>query len=348
MRLNFKVLTPLGIILIFSLTTIWSAVPNLFLSQAGLILNGLVLLFLISRLDLSLIKPFNLFLYVFGLILLILTLTLGHSIRSTTRWLYLGPISLQTSELVKPLFILFWADFVDRNPLNKIINIFKYSILVIIPVILVFIQPDLGSSIIIAALGFSIALLAGLPLRYLGLALVVSTAILFLSFPHLRPYQKERLYTFINPYTDPQGQGYNTIQSIIAIGSGKLFGRGVRQGIQSQLKFLPERHADFAFASFAEEFGLIGSTALIIAYSFLFFQFFKIALNQKNNFFYYIASSILFIFCLQVLINISVNLGLLPVTGIPLPLFSYGGSSVVSHLILIGFILSLARNNLKV
>jgi len=335
---NLKILAPTGIILIFSLTVIWSTAPNLFIYQASFIALGFLLLFSVRRIDLYAIRQFSFFLYILGITLLLLTLLLGDQIRGTTRWLYIGPLSLQTSELIKPFLVLYWADFIIHNPLDKIFNLFKYLILVIIPTFLVFIQPDLGSSVMIVALGIGIALLAGLKMRYLFIGFAGLSVFFFLIFPHLHQYQKDRINTFLNPYIDPQGLGYNTIQSTIAIGSGQLLGRGVRQGIQSQLKFLPERHADFAFASFAEEFGLIGSTFLFFSYAYLLLQFYKTAVTQKNDFSYYVISSVLFIFCLQMLINISVNLGLLPVTGIPLPLFSYGGSSVVSHLILIGFI----------
>ncbi len=325
------------LILCFGLTTIWSTVPSLFWVQAGFLLAGILIAFVFYKLDLSLAFSLSTFIYLASILILVLTLFFGLSVRGATRW-FLGT---QTSEIVKPFLAIAYAGFLANHKLNKFKNLAAFIVIAVIPVLLVKAQPDLGSSLVLAALAGFMAVFARLGKKKilaftLLLVVLVPTAPLF-----LKSYQLDRLESFINPYHDPKGKGYNAIQSVIAIGSGGFLGKGVRLGTQSHLNFLPERHTDFIFASFAEEFGLIGVILVILAYYYLLMTLSRIAQTAKEDEHRFLALGILAIFTFQTIVNIGMNLGLLPVTGITLPLFSYGGSSLISFMMLLGLSLRL-------
>lgn len=330
-----------GLILSFGLTTIWSTAPSLFWVQAGFLVVGLVLAYLFYKLDLSIAFSLSTLIYIFTILLLALTLFFGQSARGATRW-FLG---FQTSEIAKPLLAIAYAGFLTNHRLDKIKNLLLFFFLAAIPALLVRAQPDLGSALVLFALASLMAIFAGLGLKRiiiltLLLALVIPLAPLF-----LHDYQMERIESFLNPYHDPKGSGYNVIQSVIAIGSGGVLGKGVRLGTQSHLNFLPERHTDFVFASFAEEFGFLGITLVIFAYYYLLSLLTNTASRVKQPEHRLLAIGILAIIFFQVVVNIGMNLGLIPVTGITLPLFSYGGSSLVSFLALLGLSVRLLELN---
>lgn len=331
-----KILIPVGVILIFSLITIWSTVPNLFFYQLSFLLAGLIILYYLSRLDLTILlilsKPF----YLLSVILLGLTLIFGETIRGSTRWLNLGLFSLQTSEFVKPLLLIFYSRFLNRKKLS-----FTYLILVLIPFILVLRQPDLGSALVFLIVPLVLYLATNFKPKTFILGLALAAILLPLGLKFAKPYQLKRIHSFLNPYSDSAGAGYNVIQSIIAVGSGKFIGKGVSLGTQSRLNFLPEKHTDFIFASFAEEFGFLGSFLVISSYFILLKTMLDNAERLKNHDFYLVQLSIFTVFAFQTIVNVGMNLGLLPVTGITLPLFSYGGSSLISSLALIGIQLKL-------
>jgi rod shape determining protein RodA len=346
MRLSLlPLLVAIITLLIFSLTSIWSTANHDFPDQLLFSIIAIFLIFIISRLDLSLILTFSNIYYVLSIILLIATLIIGRVTRGSTRWFDLGIYSLQASEFVKPLLAIFFAKFITTHPPDKLSNILQYLLLTAIPVGLVFIQPDLGSALVIMTLSLSILFISGLRYRYLILGLIMSLIIFIPLFSLLKPYQQVRLTSFINPYSDPSHTGYNIIQSIIAIGSGKIVGLGVRQGTQSHLKFLPERHTDFIFASFAEEFGIIGSSLLVICLIVILMYLLKLATKLKDTEEIALCISIFAIFAFQSVVNLGMNLGVMPVTGITLPLVSYGGSSLISFGILLGLVVNLNRRH---
>ncbi|OGD72137.1 hypothetical protein A3A84_01805 [Candidatus Collierbacteria bacterium RIFCSPLOWO2_01_FULL_50_23] len=334
-------LISVGVLLSFGLTTIWSTVPNLFWVQFSFLVIGLVIAFIFYKLDFTIAFSLSTFLYIFSIFLLVITLFFGQSIRGASRWLGVGTWQLQTSEIVKPLLALAYAGFLANNSLKKFKNLLIFSVLALIPVLLVKTQPDLGSALVLFVLAGLMGLFAGINRRY-----VIIIALLFLvSIPlapyFLKDYQLARIESFLNPYHDPRGKGYNAIQSVIAIGSGGLIGKGVRLGTQSHLNFLPERHTDFIFASFAEEFGLLGIVLVLAAYFYLLSRLFEVSSKLKEPDQKLLAIGILSIFMFQSLINIGMNLGIMPVTGITLPLFSYGGSSLISFAALLGMSLRL-------
>ena len=281
--------------------------------------------------------------YLLGLALLVLVLFFGVSASGSTRWINLYLLNLQPSELMKIAIILCFARYYHRIQ-NSELQSFKFLlqpvILIIIPCYLVIRQPDLGTAILIAGSGIAIIWLAGLNIKYF----VYSGLMLIVSFPFvvsiLKPYQKSRILTFFNPDRDPLGAGYQIIQSKIAIGSGGLFGKGFLKGTQSYLEFLPEKHTDFIFTLFSEEFGFIGSVILIFLYILLIYRIVKIGFSSRSFFsrlYCFGFASALFLY---VFVNIAMVLGLLPIVGAPLPIMSYGGSSMLSIMLGLSIVMS--------
>lgn len=340
----FSLFISLFFLLVFGLTTIWSTVPTLFVSQLVFLLSGILIFLFISFFDKKFIEAISTPLYVTSLLLLLLTYILGSVSRGSIRWIDLGPFRFQPSEFAKPILIVALSHFLTAPKKNPFRFFIKSLVLLVIPTVLVLFQPDLGSSIIIFLTGFSLIFVSGLPVRYpLGLLLLM-VALSPLSLKVLHGYQLQRLESFINPYSDPKHAGYNVIQSTIAVGSGQLLGKGVRQGTQSHLKFLPERHTDFAFASFAEEFGFVG-VLLVFGCYFFFLRWFLRALESNTEpFTTLVLTGAFTLFLSQTVINAGMNLGIMPVTGIPLPFISYGGSSLISSFIVLGVVFVLVGN----
>ena len=281
--------------------------------------------------------------YFIGLILLIFVIFFGITSSGSKRWINLYFLNLQPSELMKIAIILSFARYYHRIQ-SLDIQSYKFLlqpiILLIIPCYLVITQPDLGTALLIAGSGIAVIWLAGLNIKYFvysGLMVLVSLPFI-ISF--LKPYQKSRILTFFNPDRDPLGAGYQIIQSKIAIGSGGFYGKGFLKGTQSYLEFLPEKHTDFIFTLFAEEFGFIGSIILIFLYVLLIYRIIKIGFSCRSFFsrlFCFGFSTALFLY---VFVNISMVLGLLPIVGAPLPIMSYGGSSMMSIMLGLGIVMS--------
>ena len=281
--------------------------------------------------------------YILGILLLLLVIFFGISASGSKRWINFFIMNLQPSELMKIAIIVCFARYYHRIQSSDIQS-YKYLlqpiILLLIPCYLVITQPDLGTAILIAGSGLAIIWLAGLNLKYFiysGLILLVSLPFV-ISF--LKPYQKSRILTFFNPDRDPLGAGYQIIQSKIAIGSGGLLGKGFLQGTQSYLEFLPEKHTDFIFTLFSEEFGFVGSMVLILLYALLIYRIIRIGFSSRSFFaklycFGFASALFLYIF-----VNIAMVVGLLPIVGAPLPIMSYGGSSMLSIMLGLGIVMS--------
>ncbi len=336
MNKKIRLLISVGLLICFGLTTIWSTAPELFWVQLGLFVAGMLVTFLFYKLDLTLVLSLSNIIYIFSIMILVITLFFGENIRGATRWLNLGFFSPQTSEIVKPLLVIAYSGFLVNHRLNRWKNILLFSLLAGIPVILVKIQPDLGSALVLSALAVFMAVFAGMSKTKIVIFLFISVLLLPLMPFFLKQYQLDRLESFINPYHDPRGKGYNVIQSVIAIGSGGPIGKGVRLGTQSHLNFLPERHTDFIFASFAEEFGLLGVGLTLLAYYSLLTLLLSTIERLKEPEYQFLGVGIMAIFLFQTVVNLGMNLGVMPVTGITLPLFSYGGSSLLSFMALLG------------
>lgn len=288
-------------------------------------------------------------LYAAGLLLLVAVLVFGEVGKGAQRWLDLGVVRFQPSELVKLAVPMMLAWFLAKRPLPlNWVQFFTSLVLTAVPAALIIKQPDLGTAILVAAAGIFVIFFAGLSWRLI-VVLVAAGAIgasVILIKPDildhvLLPYQKQRVLTLLDPEQDPLGAGYHTIQSKIAIGSGGIYGKGWLNGTQSHLEFLPERHTDFIFAVLAEELGLTGVIALLMLYLFVILRGLYIAVQAQNSFSRLLAGTLTLVFFVYLFVNIGMVTGMLPVVGVPLPLISYGGTSLVTILVGFGMLMSI-------
>lgn len=281
-------------------------------------------------------------LYGAGLLLLVAVLVVGHEGKGAQRWLDLGFMRFQPSELMKLAVPILVAAYLAERPLPSTLSrTFLALVMIIIPSLLIAKQPDLGTALLIASSGLIVVFLSGISWRLiLGFIIAVASALPVLWYT-MHDYQKQRVLTFLNPESDPLGSGYHIIQSKIAIGSGGLFGRGWLEGTQSNLAFLPERQTDFIFSVIAEEFGLVGVGLLLSLYLAIAGRGLYIASEAQSSFARLLAGSISLTFLVYVLVNVGMVSGLLPVVGVPLPLVSYGGTSMVTLLAGFGILMSI-------
>lgn len=288
------------------------------------------------------------FLYAATLILLIIVDISGHNAMGATRWVRIGPIAVQPSEIMKVFTVFALAKYfysIEADEITQARNLIIPILIIALPASLIFLQPDLGTASILVITGVSILFLAGVQLwKFItaGILALISIPILWNFF--LYDYQKQRVLTFLNPDSDPLGSGYNIIQSKIAIGSGGIIGKGYLQGTQGQLNFLPEKQTDFIFTMLAEEMGLIGSIFLIGIYMSIIAIGIKIATNTKHQFGRLLVIGIMNIFFLHMFINMAMVMGLIPVVGAPLPFISYGGTIVATMMIGFGLVLNIDLN----
>lgn len=284
-------------------------------------------------------------LYVATLSLLVLVQLVGTTVNGAKSWLYLGPLSFQPSELSKITLILALAAILHEKPIRGVMGYLRPLAVVFPPFALVILEPDLGGALVLAAIGAGMMLVRGLPWRHLA----IFAGLLVLTFPvavwpNLEPHQRDRLVSFMNPAADPQGSGYQVIQSTIAIGSGGLAGKGWGQGTQSQLGFIPERHTDFIFPVLAEEGGFLAAGVLLVLYGLLFWRLVSMAGECPYERDQFVIIGVLTLIGFQVLVNVGVTIGLAPVTGITLPLMSYGGTSLVSTLLALALVFVVHRD----
>lgn len=333
----------------FGLLTIKSTSEDLtnFYKQILFIGSGLFLMLFFSFLDYRILKNHSLILvafFIFCLGLLAGVFFWGQRIRGAVSWYQFGFFNFQPIELIKIAVILILAKYFSLRHIEmyRLRHIIVSGLYVGLPAFGVLFQPDLGSVIILGSVWLGLMLIAGIKMRHF-VVLVLIAIILILSgwFWFLKDYQKQRILTFLNPRIDPYGQSYNIVQSLIAIGSGGIFGRGSGQGPQSQLGFLPEQQTDFIFAVMAEERGLIGVIFLLTLFALFFWRLLKITLAAANNFSRLFGVGLAIMLFSQTVINIGMNMGLLPITGLTLPLVSYGGSSILTIFLGLGILQSI-------
>lgn len=315
-----------------------------FYRQSLFIIVGFFCYLLVSRFDYRFLSNFSLWIFLGVCGFLVLTYLWGLETRGSTRWIDIGSFRFQPSEFVKPALILVLAAYINSHPIAKLKNLLVSVIIMAIPAALIFKQPDLGSAVVIVFIWLSIVLAGGIKPLILLLMAGVGAVAGPVAWLFLKDYQRQRLEMFLNPSSDPLGSGYNIIQALIAVGSGEVTGRGFGRGTQSHLNFLPEYHTDFIFATLAEELGFVGSTLLIVLFAILVFRTLKVADKSADGFGALVAIGVGTMVIFQVLVNIGMNMGVLPVTGIPLPLVSYGGSSLISTMISLGLVQSIAAN----
>lgn len=286
--------------------------------------------------------------YVILVVLLLLVELFGFVGGGSRRWLDLGFIRLQPSELMKPVIILAVARFYDLLPASEIRRwsaVWPPALLIGVPMLLVMVQPDLGTALMICAGGVTVAFLAGVPLRLFGGAAIALAIAFPVALSMMHGYQRDRIETFLNPESDPLGTGYHIIQSKIAIGSGGILGKGFLAGTQSHLDYLPERHTDFVFATMAEEWGLVGGVLLIFAFMLVIRWGMRVAGRTRSRFARLTAAGLSTTIFFYVAINLMMVMGLAPVVGIPLPLVSFGGSAMMTVLICLGMLMAIDRSS---
>jgi rod shape determining protein RodA len=283
-------------------------------------------------------------LYIVSILLLIAVMVAGKMVSGSRRWLALGPFTFQPSELAKLAIILVLARYFHTRPHLASLT-FKDLLaplaLVLVPVLIIIKQPDLGSGLLVLAVAGAIILFAGVHWRTLMIGVLAVVVAAPAAWPFLKDYQRQRILTFLDPEKDPLGAGYHIIQSKIAVGSGQFWGKGFLHGTQSQLYFLPEQHTDFVFSVFAEEWGFLGSAVLILLYAGLILWGLQIARTCKDRFGQFLGVGVTALLFWQIFINLCMVTGLMPVVGIPLPLLSYGGSSLITTMLALGILLNI-------
>jgi len=340
---DWLLITPVLILLILGLVTIFSININLFKSQLLFSVIAIFVFFLFSRINYHVVKNYDFLIYIGSLFLLILVSIIGIESRGSVRWFEIFGFRIQFSELIKPFLIFSFASFLSTRDSKSFKNFVLSNVLLLPLALLIFLQPDLGNTLVFVIVQFLILFIFGFPIKYFIFCFLILSSMLPVFWKFLHDYQRERLLTFFNPKNDPLGISYNAIQAIIAVGSGSFLGKGFGQGTQSVLKFLPERHTDFIFATLSESLGFIGSLLIVGAFFVLLYRIYSIYKETDDFFCKLFAISSFFLILVQFFINIGMNVGLLPIVGITLPFVSYGGSSLLSNFILLGFLSSIIK-----
>jgi len=337
-------LLSLGLTTLFSATTEYT-IDSIAVKQGINIILGLAALFVISGLDYRLFKSYSGVLYLIVVALLASVKIFGFTVKGAERWIDLGFFQLQPSTLSFLLMVIILAKYFSDNyeEMGNLKTIIRSGVYVAIPAFLIAWQPDLGSAILLLFI-WAVMLFASnakrIHLALMGGLTLVSIPFLWLV---MRDYQRDRVLTFLNPAADPMGAGWNVNQAMIAIGSGQIWGRGLGHGTQSQLNYIPEKHTDFIFAMIAEEMGFLGVSILFILFLLLMYRSIRVAILARDFFGTYLATGISAIIFVHILVNVGMNMGIMPVTGIPLPFISYGGTAIVVNLAAVGILLSIYR-----
>lgn len=333
-KIDLWLFLPACLLIILGAVVLSSVAQQVFPQYFLYIALAVVIFFLFANFDLDILRPLSPVLYIFSITLLLITITFGVLTRGSVRWIDLGFITLQPSELVKPLLLVVFAGIIaGRGGLKRF---FLAAGAAIVPILLIFVQPDLGSSIVVLAGFLGVLFIAGFPVKLLLLSGVLSTIISPLFWHVLADYQKDRLLSFIAPTLDPLDKGYNSIQAMISVGAGGFWGKGLGQGTQSHLAFLPERHTDFIFASLTEELGFFGGLLVLSAFVIILARIIVILQSSNDIFAAALLGGIFATIFVQAGVNIGMNMGLLPITGIPLPFVSSGGSSLLAMSAILG------------
>ncbi|MDQ5930883.1 MAG: rod shape determining protein RodA [Patescibacteria group bacterium] len=337
-------------LLLAGMTTMmsFSSRTSLFDKQLIWSLVGIVVAIIISRIDIRFLRDsrYVIISYIISLGLLVLVLILGKTVKGAKSWFDFGGFSFQPTDLVKLLVIIVLAKYFSRRhvAIAQLKHLFISSLYALVPIGLILLQPDFGSAMIVALLWLGMALVAGISKKHIlivsGILLVTFTFSWMFLF---EPYQKDRIISFINPTSDIRGSGYNAYQSVIAVGSGGLIGKGLGYGTQSRLNFLPEYQTDFVFAAFSEEWGFIGSLIVLFCFCFLLWRIKIHASRGASNFETLFCVGYILLLFGHIIVNIGMNIGIMPVTGIPLPFMSYGGSHLLGEFIGLGIVLSMTR-----
>lgn len=341
-----------GLVMVFSASSVRSALAlgdefAYLKRQALFAAAGVVLLMVLARIDLRWIRRSAVPLLAASILLLIAVLVIATPVNGAQRWLTFGPIGIQPSELTKVALALWLAAFLARRPVPQTLRELLSPVGVVVGVIvaLVLLEPDLGTAIVIGLIVGSILIVSGTPMRLLVLAGSVAAAVAFLSV-WLEPWRRDRILSFLDPWADPEGAGFQSVQALIAIGSGGLFGNGLGESVQ-KVYYLPESSTDMIFAVVAEELGLLGALALIVLYAVFVWAGFMIAMRTADPFAKRLAVALTTLVGSQAMLNLASVMGIAPLTGLPLPFVSYGGSHLIVALAAVGILLNIAQDRAR-
>lgn len=343
LHVDFFLLLPVTILVSVSLVTLLSLSFDYFKSQLISLVIALFAFFIFAQVNIAFFKTLKGSMYVLALILLLITLAVGIESHGAVRWIDIFGIRLQFSEILKPFLSLAFAAFLAERPIGSLKNFFR-AILLVLPIFfLVYFQPDLGSALLYLLVALFALLISGYPFKWFGLLFLPVVILMPVIWAKLHTYQRTRILTFLNPQADPLGVSYNSIQALIAVGSGTFLGKGLSEGTQSGLRFLPERQTDFIFATIAEGLGFVGALFVIAALMFLCYRIFIIFSLTKDHFIRIFAACAFGFFLIPAFVNIGMNLGIMPIVGVPLPFVSFGGSSLLSNFIFLGLLSAMLR-----
>ena len=344
--LTVLLLAGIGIINLYSATANWAyGAPPLYIKQLVWLGGGLVVALLVCLFDYRHLQYLAVHSYLVGVGLLIAVALLGHTTMGATRWIHLGFINVQPSEVIKVAIILLFARLLSKTASPQgfdMKDLWRPALWLLLPTVLILKQPDLGTTVMVVLIALTMLMFAGLRRPTIIWLSILALVTLVLGWFGLHDYQRARVRTFLNPEADPLGSGYHIIQSKIAVGSGGLFGKGFLEGTQAQLSFLPERHTDFAFSVFAEEWGFVGCLLLLLLYLFLVAWGLYIARRASDQFGLFLALGVTAMFFWHIVVNLAMVIGLLPVVGVPLPFFSYGGTSMVTMMLGVGLLMNVS------
>ncbi|RJQ31455.1 MAG: rod shape-determining protein RodA [Actinobacteria bacterium] len=353
-RIDYSLIISVLLLSAYGLLLIYGATYNKgldnFRTQAIWWTLGLILMAFAAIYSYSQLKHYIVIMYVANIILLLAVLFTGSSSLGAQRWIQIGFFRLQPSEFCKLAMILVLASFLsDKKGILTGKDILKVFGLALPPVLIIFRQPDLGTALVVVFITVTMLLIAGMKMKHFLVICLIGLMGIFVvfNFNVLKPYQKNRLLVFVNSDLDPQGSGYNLKQSKIAVGSGGLLGKGLLSGTQTNLSFVPEAHTDFIFAVLGEKLGFFGASVLLVLYFILLTRAMRISLMADNFFGSLTAMAIVFMWLFQITVNIGMTIGIMPVTGIPLPFISYGGSALFTNLISCGLLLSIHARAIK-
>jgi len=351
LMISMLLLLIIGFIALYSIS-LGNLTSNVFSLQKQLISIGigLIFMFFLAFFDYRVLNSYSTKLYFFMLIFLIAVILIGTTVRGTTGWIGFYSYHIQPVEAAKLIMIIFLASLLSqkKTQFSIVTRIIVSIALVFLPIFLIMKQPDFGSAVIIIVAWAVLLFSSGLNKKNLLILIMVGIMSVSASWFFLQNYQKERIINFIEPERDPTGSGYNVLQSIVAVGSGRLFGKGLGHGSQSQLNFLPEKRTDFIFAVIAEELGFFGVATIFVLFGIIFWRMKEIARLASDNFGYLITIGVMTVMFSQLVVNVGMNVGVMPVAGVPLPFLSYGGSSMVIMLCSIGIVQSVYMRRIKV
>jgi rod shape determining protein RodA len=337
-KIDFLLLIPVAVLVSLSLVTLLSLNPAFFHAQLLSLVIAVIAFLFFSQINTDVLRQFKLPIYIISIIILCITLAIGIESRGATRWIDVFGVRLQFSEILKPFLAIAFAAWVADQKAPKLKSFF-ITIALIAPIfLLVEFQPDLGSAILYGSTALFALIISGYPFRWF--AFLFAPIILLSPFIWMRmhDYQRERILTFLNPQSDPLGISYNTIQAMIAVGSGHFMGKGLSEGTQSGLRFLPERQTDFIFATIAEGLGFFGALIIIVTILFLCYRVYLIFSRTNNAYIRVFAACTFGIILIPSFVNIGMNIGIVPIVGVTLPFVSFGGSSLLSNFIFLGLL----------